>query len=252
MKIYELGKDNAPTLMLLPGTFCDWKGNFENVLHLLEKDFKILCVSYTGFEKTEKDNFISMTDEVEKIEKYILNNYGGHIHAAYGCSLGGSFVGLLISRGNIKLDIGILGSSDLDQSNFIVAWIKTLIMTSIIYPVVKTGKVNGRILKFLMRNTSPESVDILLKIIGGARSYVTKQSCKRQYYSDLVTLLPSKIDSINTEIHIFYALNMGKKYLGRYKKYFANPIIHEHQYNHEELLALHPIEWTNLVKRICL
>ena len=36
-----------------------------------------------------------MLAETEKIEAYILKNCGGHIRAAYGCSLGGSFVGLL-------------------------------------------------------------------------------------------------------------------------------------------------------------
>ncbi len=31
-------------------------------------------------------------------------NYGGKIHAAYGCSLGGSFVGLLVQRGRVHID----------------------------------------------------------------------------------------------------------------------------------------------------
>ena len=33
MKIYSFGNTNAPTIMLLPGTCCYWKSNFEKVIH---------------------------------------------------------------------------------------------------------------------------------------------------------------------------------------------------------------------------
>ena len=36
-----------------------------------------------------------MLEETAKIEAYISEHCGRHIRAAYGCSLGGSFVGLL-------------------------------------------------------------------------------------------------------------------------------------------------------------
>ena len=72
-------------------------------------------MSYDGFDETEDTVFPDMPTETEKIEAYIQETYGGHIHAAYGCSLGGSFVGLLVQRKNIHIDHAILGSSDLDQ-----------------------------------------------------------------------------------------------------------------------------------------
>ena len=115
MKVYSLGNKTGTTLMLLPGTCCHWKSNFAPVLPLLEPHFHVLCVSYDGFDETEADaTFPTMEEEAAKIEAYINENLGGHLHAAYGCSLGGSFVGLLAARQNIRLEIGILGSSDLD------------------------------------------------------------------------------------------------------------------------------------------
>ena len=42
-------------------------------------------------------------------------------------------------------------------------------------------------------------------MFGDARPYVTMQSCKNQFYSDLITPLPDKIHVPGTEIHIFYA-----------------------------------------------
>ena len=117
MKIYTFGAEDAPVLLLLPGTCCHWRSNFGAVLPLLTDSFRVLCVSYDGFDETEQTEFPTMLEETEKIEDYLKTRCGGHIRAAYGCSLGGSFVGLLAARQNIHMDYGILGSSDLDQAS---------------------------------------------------------------------------------------------------------------------------------------
>ena len=116
MKVYCFGEKEKPVIFLFPGTCCHWKGNFGKVIEPLEEYFQVACVSYDGFDETEQTEFPTMTEETEKIEQYIKKEFDGHICAAYGCSLGGSFVGLLAARGNIHMDYGILGGSDLDQS----------------------------------------------------------------------------------------------------------------------------------------
>ena len=93
-------------------------------------------------------------------------------------------------------------------------------------------------------------VTAFLEILGDPRPYVTLGSCKNQFYSDLITPLPDKIDVPGTEIHIFYALKMGEKYRARYQRHFANPVIHEQDLQHEELLACYPEQWAALVKQI--
>lgn len=103
MKVYAFGEPDAPAIVLLPGTCCDWKGNFETVIPLLKERYRVLCVSYDGFDRNEATEFPTMLEETEKIENYIKRNCGGHIRAAYGCSLGGSFVGLLAARQKIRL-----------------------------------------------------------------------------------------------------------------------------------------------------
>ena len=95
-------------------------------------------------------------------------------------------------------------------------------------------------------------VEAFLRMMGGARPYITQQSCKNQFYSDLVTPLPDHIDVPGMEIHIFYALKMGEKYRERYLRHFAHPVIHEQELQHEELLACYPERWAALVKTICL
>ncbi len=98
MKFYTFGKGEAPAILLLPGTCCHWKRNFGTVIPLLEKDFYGVCTSYDGFDETEDTVFPDMLTETAKIEKYVQGRFQGKLFAAYGCSLGGSFVGLLVQH----------------------------------------------------------------------------------------------------------------------------------------------------------
>ena len=253
MKIYSFGDEKAPVIMLLPGTCCHWKGNFGHVISLLERDFRVLCVSYDGFDETEQTEFPSMPEETAKIEDYIKTHCGGHIRAAYGCSLGGSFVGLLAARGNVHMDYGILGSSDLDQTRKLTAKLQTELLLPLIYPLIRNGSFKSRFLQKRMDKRSEEMGDYVkafMGMFGGVRPYVTMRSCKNQFYYDLITPLPDKLDVPGTQIHIFYALKMGEKYRERYERHFAQPVIHEQDMQHEELLACHPEEWAQLVKSI--
>ena len=69
-------------------------------------------------------------------------------------------------------------------------------------------------------------------------------------FGRVIPLLSDKINVPGTEIHIFYALKMGEKYRERYERLFANPVIHEQDLQHEELLACYPERWVQLVKDI--
>jgi 2-hydroxy-6-oxo-6-phenylhexa-2,4-dienoate hydrolase len=162
-------------------------------------------------------------------------------------------VGLLAARQNIHMDYGILGSSDLDQASPIAAKLQTNLLLPLIYPFIRDGRFKSRLLQKRLTQRKSEMggyVQAFMEMLGGARPYVTVQSCKNQFYSDLVTPLPDKIDVPGTEIHIFYALKMGEKYRARYEQHFARPIIHEQDMQHEELLACCPEAWAALVKSI--
>ena len=66
MKIYPFGAKDAPVLLLLPGTCCHWKSNFGAVIPLLADSFRVLCVSYDGFDETEQTEFSTMLEETQK------------------------------------------------------------------------------------------------------------------------------------------------------------------------------------------
>lgn len=258
MKIYEFGDKKNPVLLLLPGTMCYWKGNFGAVIENLAKDFLVAAVAYTGFDETDKESYVSVMDEVARIEKYIKEHYQGSIRAAYGCSLGGTFVAHLAARHNIHMQYGIIGSSDMDQMGKVKASLMTTLMVKVTYNFIHTGSYKSRLMqkRFEQKMDSADPYNKAFVAITGRdkydMSFITKDSLKKQFNSDVTTPLPKQIDNGETEIHVFYAKKMGEKYLERYKTYFKNPVIYEKDLRHEEFLGVYPEEWCTLVKKICL
>lgn len=258
MKIHEFGSRDNPVILLLPGTMCYWKANFSGVVDELSKKFLVAVVAYTGFDETDSESYTCVEDELEKIEKYVNENYNGKICAAYGCSLGGTFVAHLTARGNIHMKYGFIGSSDFDQAGKFKANVMTSLMIKLTYNFIHTGKYKSKMMqkRFQTKMADHDPYNRTFVALTGRdkydMSFITKESLKNQFYSDLVTPLPEQIDNKETKIHIFYAKKMGEKYLDRYKKYFKNPIIHEQDMRHEEFLGLHPEKWCELIEKICL
>ena len=50
MRFDEMGLKDSKTLMLLPGTACDYQANFGTVLDRLGKKYHLICVNYDGFD----------------------------------------------------------------------------------------------------------------------------------------------------------------------------------------------------------
>lgn len=258
MKVYEFGEKEKPCIMLFPGTCCYWKTNFGHVLENLQKHFYTLVVSYSGFDETETSTFISELDEVKKVEAYIMEHFDGKIFAAYGCSLGGSFVSLLVSRHNVHIDHAIIGSSDMDQAPKWLAKLETAIMMPMFYPLI-TGTGSSFLKKVFEKkmNEGNDSSDYIKKFMDlmGMNSdmdfsFISKESMKNQFCTDLYTKVGEQIHADGTTIHVFYAKKMGEKYLKRYLKYFADPDIREFDLQHEELL-LDADRWTLEICQAC-
>lgn len=254
MKFYTFGSQEKPVILLLPGTCCHWKLNFGEAIPLLEPDFRVVCVSYDGFDDTEDTVFPDMLTETERIEAYINENFGGHICAAYGCSLGGSFVGLLVQRKRIRIDHAILGSSDLDQDAVWKAKLKCKISVPLLHKIVSTGEY-PKFLQGLMEKKRTPYRDKFMAMFGigyGGLPFMKKESVYHQFYSDLITPLEESVSVPGTTVYCFYAAKMGEEYLRRYQKYFADPVIHCFDMEHEELLVLYPEQWAEKVKEVCL
>jgi len=237
MKFTEKGRPNGKTMLLLPGTACTWEINFYTVIDRLAEQYHLICVNYDGFddEKATKP-FTDMLTVAGKIEDYIIKYHGGRVDGAYGSSLGGSFVGLLIQRKRIHIDNGFIGSSDLDQGNPVVARIATWIVGRWIGDAAKNVKKKQKLKNMLVKNfgmdMDPET-DAFMDAFAGSMVALHPQTVAREFYSDYVTPLEDDIHVEGTTVHIIYALKMGPKYEKRYLQHFRNPDIIRFDMQHE-------------------
>lgn len=233
MTFDEFGNMQGKTLMLLPGTCCDWQSNFGSVINDLKEKYHLICVNYDGFDDSDTI-FPDVITVTEKIEKYIRDNFGGRIDGALGSSLGGTFVGQLIQRGNIHVDHGVFGSSDLDQSCVIAAKLQAMFVTPLLTGVKKNEKKKKKTRKMLTDSfeMSDEVADKFIE----AFSKFDVRSIKNEYYTDLLTHLKNNNHIEGTTAHFIYAKKMGEKYKKRYLKYFRDPDIREFDMQHEQWL----------------
>ena len=233
MNFCEMGNMAGKTLMLLPGTCCDWQTNFGTVIDDFSKEYHLICVNYDGFDGTD-EIFPDMLTVTEKIEKYIIENNNGRIDGAIGSSLGSSFVGQIVLRQNVHIDHAIFGSPDLDQSGKLAAKLQSMlvvpILTSFTKGEKKRNKTKQKLKKFFLM--SDETAENFMNCF----AKFNPESIRNEYYTDLLTHLEDDIDVENTRAHFIYANKMGKKYLKRYKKYFHNPDIREFDMQHEQWL----------------
>lgn len=71
MTVHEFGEKGNPVIMLFSGTMCFWKGNFGGVIDKLAENFFVAAVAYTGFDENDTESYVSVEDELGRIEKYI-------------------------------------------------------------------------------------------------------------------------------------------------------------------------------------
>ena len=233
MVFKETGNMQGKTLMLLPGTCCNYENNFMKVIDRLAEKYHLICVNYDGFDGSGSI-FSDMISVTEKIEKYIIENHGGRLDGALGSSLGGSFVGQLIQRENVHVNHGIFGSSDLDQSGKISAKLQAALIAPFLTGCQKSEKKRTKTKKMLMKlfEMDEEYASMFVDVFSG----FDVRSIKNEYYTDLITCLRDDIYVEGTKVHFIYAKKMGEKYKKRYMRYFRDPDIREFDMQHEQWL----------------
>lgn len=248
MEFNEFGNKKGKKLLMLPGTACTWQLNFKNIIDELSKKYYLICVNYDGFEGDKSKVFTDCITVTEKIEEYIIKNHGGMVDGAYGSSLGGSFVGLLVQRKNIHITHGFIGGSDLDQGGKIFAKLLTMIVGPMLSGACKSEAKRNKLKKKLQEKGAigdgEKSLSFANDFIDNMAN-LNPKTISREFYSDYITPLEDNIDVEGTKIHIVYAKKMGEKYRKRYLQHFHNPDIHEFDMKHE--VWLYDDEWMDKV-----
>jgi pimeloyl-ACP methyl ester carboxylesterase len=86
MKFYESGKDNAKSILFIPGNLMSWR-QFRETMYLLDDTFHVIIVGLDGFDESEDTEFESFHLEADKICDWIKENLGGKLDILFGESV---------------------------------------------------------------------------------------------------------------------------------------------------------------------
>ena len=91
MHFVEMGNPSGKTLMLLPGTACDYQTNFGTVLDRLGEKYHLICVNYAGLEGNDAvfPDMITVTEKIEVIEQKPAKHWDALVSAVLGAFAGG-------------------------------------------------------------------------------------------------------------------------------------------------------------------
>lgn len=112
MTFNTYGDKTKPSLLLIPGLGVSYE-IFLPLIDILKDRFSILTVGVEGFLLGKESNYTSVDDQAGKIIKYVQENLGGHLDAAYGLSLGGKILSRVLERGEIVIDHAIMDAAPL-------------------------------------------------------------------------------------------------------------------------------------------
>ena len=106
------GKENFPTLMLIPGLGVSYE-IFQPLIERLEDRFRIIAVQVDGFTLDQHTDFTSVDDQARQAIEYIKNNFHGHLDIAYGLSLGGKILSRIMERNEVTISHAVLDAAPL-------------------------------------------------------------------------------------------------------------------------------------------
>lgn len=112
MNIQGYGKQQAPTLLLIPGLGVSYE-IFLPLIRLLEDQFCVLAVEVDGFTLGKHTRFTSIDDQAAQIITYVKQHHEGHLDVAYGLSLGGKVLSRILERNELTIDHAILDAAPL-------------------------------------------------------------------------------------------------------------------------------------------
>lgn len=112
MDFKEFGKEEAPTLLLIPGLGVSYE-IFLPLVDLLKDKFRMIAVQVDGFTLGVQTRFTSIDDQAAQVIAYVKGQYGGHLDCAYGLSLGGKILSRVLERDEVTIDHAFLDAAPL-------------------------------------------------------------------------------------------------------------------------------------------
>ena len=172
MKLFEFGKENEKTLLILCGFGVCWTPRCLPIIEEAQKEYHVIVAAYDGYNPEEPNTvFISVIDEAIKISEYLVDNFDGKIDIIYGMSLGGMVMTEILMDERISVHTAIAdGFTIIHYPDFPFDFMKRLlagIISSVEYLLFQKHK--NLVAKFL--GIPVEQLDIAIYPHASKKSY---------------------------------------------------------------------------------
>ncbi len=245
MRFELLGKEGAPSLMLIPGLGVSYE-IFLPLVELLKDKFRIIAVQVDGFTLGEQTRFTSVDDQAAQAIAFIRNRFDGHLDGAYGLSLGGKILSRILERNEVTIDHAILDAAPLLP---LPKWLVGPLRYYQSYNVWTCYHWTG----FWRRVFHSHYFDVLLDECRKTFPYGGRRAVLDGYKS----VYTNKLESIHgADIHFWYGTKeafVAKPQVEHLQKIY--PALHVEVFpksNHGQLLVDHPDEVAKRMERIVL
>ena len=112
MDFKVFGKEDAPSLLLIPGLGVSYE-IFLPLISLLNDKFRIVAVQVDGFTIGTYSRFTSIDDQAAQVITYTKTQLNGRLDCAYGLSMGGKILSRVQERHEVTIHHTILDAAPL-------------------------------------------------------------------------------------------------------------------------------------------
>ena len=139
MDIKEFGIDNDRVVVLVHPSLVTWD-YFEYVVPLLESDFHLVIPVVPGYNLDDGSDFTTVECHAAEIGNWLVAHGLTSVHAAYGCSMGGSLVLRMAVDNKVQVRHYIM---DGGITPYQLPWILTRFIALRDFFMVAIGKLGG-------------------------------------------------------------------------------------------------------------
>lgn len=246
MKFHTFGNKNNKSVVLIHGVLTPWQ-IWERQIDFWEEKYYIVVPALDGHIEEYASEYISVENEAEQIEKYIIEDLNGTVYALCGLSMGGAIANRLYERDKIIIDNLVLDGAPLIKISSLSNKFMTMSYKSIIH---KSKNRDRKTLKNFSRDFLPEKfLESYLKFAD-----TMSDSSIENMIDSVCTSVPAPRKNIeNTNILFMHGTKGNEIYAKRtaniLKQYYPNMTIKCFKgYKHAELAIYKPGEWVKEIE----
>ena len=199
MKLYEFGKENPETIVLIHPSLVTWD-YFEYVIPFLEKDYHLLIPALPGYDLTDSSQFTSVEQIAATLADDLLKRGVSEVKAIYGCSMGGSIALRMAVDGKVRARHYVL---DGGITPYQLPWILTRFILLRDFGMMALGKLGGE--KVIVKAfSSTEYGEDDIKYVAGIFKHCTYGTLYRTFDSCNNYDLPKEPMHFEGTVHYWY------------------------------------------------